>query len=182
MRAIFVQSADGVMARGSNDDMLWTPKIDKKIFQLISGMHGGFCIVGRNTQTNMPHTLKGRTYIPVHRNGYTLHDAAKEYPMATLCAGPTLLKAAYDSGLLHEIIVCTAVQINDLKPLNDRLLFNPFMYGEDRLPTPAMHVDFGEILVDIYRLSIPTNPESYVNEYKLTLRNKTFGLGCGDHE
>jgi len=142
-------SSDGYMAKGPNDTMSWTPKIDKKIFQLISGLDNGICFTSKKTKENMPKILKGRTLIEISRNSLLLGQAAELSPNGLILGGPILLKAAYEAFLIDDLIVN---QINFLKPFKevDEIYKFPFKIIEDI--KPSMSIDFGEVTTYIYRL------------------------------
>lgn len=57
MKAIFVESLNGYLAKGPNDDMSWTPKLDKKIFKLLSFALGGIYFCSKRTFNLLPEVM-----------------------------------------------------------------------------------------------------------------------------
>lgn len=111
MKAVFVQSANGYLASGPTDDMLWTPSLDKKIFKLLCYAFGGVMVCSRHTYDLLPIKMKedpNRTYIIAEGEGNnSLENLNKLYPHAVLVGGPTFLKAAYNAKVIDEMIVTT---------------------------------------------------------------------------
>jgi len=110
MKFMCAVSPEGYMAQGPEDDMVWTPQIDKQIFQIVSALDGGICLVSKQTLSNMPRFLTGRTLIPISSNGLTLEQAYEKFPNALLVSGPTLLKDAnrlsdYDTPIIQDLII-----------------------------------------------------------------------------
>ena len=58
MKAIFVESLNGYLARGPDDDMLWTPPLDKKIFKLLSFAFGGVYVCSKQTYNLLPEKMR----------------------------------------------------------------------------------------------------------------------------
>jgi dihydrofolate reductase len=150
MKFIAAISPDGYMAQGANDNMSWTPKIDKKIFQLISSLNNGICFVSEQTMKNMPQNLPGRTLIPLSRKGLTLQLAEKMFPNSLLIGGPTLLRAANQLNLIDELIIN---QVNYLKPFRDipeEYRF-PFEELQHIITNKIISIEFGDVTTSIYR-------------------------------
>lgn len=149
MKAVFVESLNGYMARGANDDMLWTPSIDKKLFHLVSSAYGGVCVCSANTYSLLPKKMlydEHRTFIIANRTGpYTLKKLNERFPNAVLIGGPRFLKAAYDEGVIDTFVVTTTKR--SIK--NNSKYENPFIDELIRLDTKC-EIDFGEIVVRIY--------------------------------
>lgn len=149
MKAIFVESLNGYMAKGPDDDMLWTPSLDKKIFRLFTSAYGGVCICSRNTYNLLPRKMIGdvnRRFIVATRTGQTtLRSLNKIYPNAVLIGGPTFLKSAFDEGVIDTFIVTTVKK--SIK--NNERYENPFIDELIKLDTQC-EVDFNEMTVRIY--------------------------------
>ena len=154
MKAVFVESLNGYMAREANDDMLWTPSIDKKLFRLLSISFGGVCVCSNNTYSLLPKKMlcdEHRTFIIASRTGYcSLKQLNERFPNAILVGGPRFLKAAYDEGVIDTFIVTTTKKT--IK--NNSKYENPFIDELIQLDTQC-EIDFGEIVVRVYK-----------NEYK----------------
>lgn len=151
MKFLCAISPDGFMATGPNDDMNWTPRIDKRIFQLVSSINNGICFVSEQTKKNMPQNLRGRTLIPISRTGLTLQLAGKNFPNSLIVGGPTLLKAASHLGLIDELIIN---QVNtSLSPFlsTPKEYKFPFAALKHLLGNKIISIDFGEITTSIYR-------------------------------
>jgi dihydrofolate reductase len=151
MKFICAISPDGYMAQGPNDNMSWTPKIDKKIFQLISSLNNGICFVSEQTMKNMPQNLIGRTLIPISRKGLTLQLAEKMFPNSLLIGGPTLLRAANQLNLIDELIIN---QVNtSLQPfigVSEEYRF-PFEELQHIITNKIISIEFGDVTTSIYR-------------------------------
>jgi dihydrofolate reductase len=151
MKFICAVSPDGYMAQGPNDDMKWTPKIDKNIFQLVSCLDGGVCLVSKKTKALMPEFLKGRQLIEISRKGLSLSLANKILPNALIVGGPELLSEAYKLGLINDLIIN---KVNFLKPFTnvpDEYQF-PLGLLDFIKDTKILSIDFGEVTTDIYRI------------------------------
>ena len=150
MKAVFVESSNGYIAQGPEDNMLWTPQTDKKIFRLISSLYGGVCICSRRTYDLLPKKMlydENRKFIVAEKTGCkSLRQLNKSYPNAILIGGPTFLKAAYEENVIDTFIV-TTLKFKSIK--NNDLYENPFIDELVRLDTKA-EVDFGELVVRIY--------------------------------
>lgn len=127
MKAIFVESNNGYLARSSDDKMEWTPTFDKKIFRLLTHAFGGVCVCSRQTYTLLPKSMlydEHRKFIIAERAGqHSLYNLNKVYPDAVLIGGPTFLKAAYDAKVIDMFIVTTT----DCTIRNNSKFENPFI-------------------------------------------------------
>jgi len=154
MKAVFVESLNGYMAKDATDDMLWTPSIDKKIFRLLTVSFGGVCVCSNNTYGLLPKKMlcdEHRTFIIASKSGpYTLKRLNERFPNAVLIGGPRFLRAAYDEGVIDTFIVNTVKK--SIK--NNSRYENPFIDELVQLETQC-EIDFGEIVVRVYK-----------NEYK----------------
>ena len=119
MKAIFVESLDGYLAKGPEDRMLWTPSLDKQIFKLLSCAFGGVCICSNHTWELLPKSMKYcefRKFIVAEKAGpYSLGNLNRIYPNAVLIGGPTFLKAAYNAKVIDTFIN------NEMKSNEDRI-------------------------------------------------------------
>lgn len=154
MKAVFVESLNGYMATEANDNMGWTPSIDKKIFRLLTVAFGGVCICSRNTYNLLPKQMlcdENRVFIIAQRTGrYSLKQLNMQFPNATLIGGPKFLRAAYDEGVIDTFVVTTTKKAIR----NNSNYENPFIDDLIRLDAQC-EIDFGEIVVRVYK-----------NEYK----------------
>lgn len=111
MKAIFVESYNGYLAKGPEDDMKWTPKLDKQLFRLLTCAFGGVCVCSRHTYSLLPDIMKldeNRTFIVAERAGInSLYNLNKRFPNAVLVGGPAFLKAAYKAKVIDTFIVTT---------------------------------------------------------------------------
>lgn len=154
MKAIFVESNNGYLARGPEDDMRWTPKLDKQLFKLLSCAFGGICVCSRHTYELLPKQMiydSNRRFIIAERIGQnSLVSLNKRFPNAVLIGGPTFLKAAYDLKVIDTFIVTTTT--NGIK--NNSKYENPFIDILINLDV-ACEINFDTMSVRVYR-----------NEYK----------------
>ena len=115
MKAIFVESLNGYLARGANDDMLWTPPLDKKIFKLLSFAFGGVCVCSAHTYKLLPDAMRGdknRRFIIADKTGEnSLVALNKKYPNGVLIGGPRFLTAAYNVGVIDTFIITTVNKV-----------------------------------------------------------------------
>ena len=111
MKAIFVESLNGYLARGPDDDMLWTPSLDKKLFKLLSFAFGGLYVCSQHTYDLLPITMRNdinRRFITADKDGKnSLKELKKKYPNGVLIGGPRFLVAAYDIGAIDTFIITT---------------------------------------------------------------------------
>lgn len=154
MKAIFVESSNGYLATGPDDNMMWTPRLDKQLFKLLSCAFGGICVCSRHTYELLPAKMRydeNRNFIIAERAGAkSLYNLNKIYPNAVLVGGPTFLKAAYQAKVIDTFIVTT---LND-RIANSAKYENPFI---DILLQSEMlcEIKFKELTVRVYK-----------NEYK----------------
>lgn len=112
MKAVFAQSINSYLAKGPDDDMSWTPSLDKKIFKLLTLVcNKGICICSKNTYSKLPIKMlqsTGRQFIVAEKQGAkTLRSLNGLYPEAILIGGPRFLKAAYDEGVIDTFVITT---------------------------------------------------------------------------
>lgn len=147
MKAIFVESSNGYLAKGANDDMLWTPVLDKQIFKLFTTV-GGVCVCSKHTYDLLPQKMlsdPARQFIVAEKTGNKSLPALNQlHPNATLIGGPEFIKAAYKMCVLDTIIVSTT-KIPIVS--NDRYK-NPLA---DYLKNPVTTINFGDIVVRVYK-------------------------------
>ena len=115
MKAIFVESLNGYLAKGPNDDMSWTPTLDKKIFKLLSFALGGIYFCSKRTFNLLPEvmTTDPNRHFEIVDHNYSNDDwylASKLFSNAVVLGGPTFLKAVYDKGLIDTFIVTTTLE------------------------------------------------------------------------
>lgn len=127
MKAIFVESKNGYLAKGADDDMSWTPSLDKKLFKLLTYVYGGVCVVSLNTYQLLPKKMlfdENRKFIIAEKWGpCSLYNLNKSYPNAVLIGGPKFLRAAYEAKVIDTFIVTTTE--NTIK--NNSRYENPFI-------------------------------------------------------
>ena len=127
MKAIFVESKNGYLAKGADDDMSWTPSLDKKLFKLLTYAYGGVCVVSLNTYQLLPKKMlfdENRKFIIAEKCGpRSLYNLNKAYPNAVLIGGPKFLRAAYEAKVIDTFIVTTTE--NTIK--NNSRYENPFI-------------------------------------------------------
>ena len=150
MKAIFVESKNGYLAKGPADNMSWTPSLDKKLFRTLIFAFGGICVCSKHTYSLLPSKMKedpNRTYIIAQRSGpNSLIELNKMTPNAVLVGGPAFLSAAYNLGVVDTFIITTVN--TDIK---SRVEYkNPFC---EILPKPATSVNFSDMIVRIYNIS-----------------------------
>ena len=107
MKAIFVESLNGYLAKGPNDDMSWTPTLDKKIFKLLSFALGGIYFCSKRTFNLLPEVMttdpnRHFEIVDHHYNNDDWYLASKLFSNAVVLGGPTFLKAVYDKGLIVQ--------------------------------------------------------------------------------
>lgn len=150
MKAIFVESLNGYLARGANDDMMWTPSLDKKIFKLLNFAFGGVCVCSRNTYDLLPDAMrndKNRKFIIANKSGEnTLDKLNKLYPNGVLIGGPRFLKVAYNLGVIDTFIVTT---VN--KPIASTPEYkNPFVSKFAQIGA-LCEIKFDDMVVRVYK-------------------------------
>ena len=127
MKAIFVESYNGYLAKGPNDDMSWTPSLDKKIFKLLTYAYGGVCVVSRNTYQLLPKKMLhdgNRKFIIAEKCGpNSLYKLNMYYPDAVLIGGPRFLMAAYEANVIDTFIITTT----EARIHNNAQYENPFI-------------------------------------------------------
>ena len=147
MKAVFVESYNGYLAKSDTDDMRWTGVFDKKLFKLLTYSFGGVCVCSKHTYSLLPDKMKqdaNRRFIVAGREGQSaLPNLNTAFPNAVLVGGKTFLTAAYDLGVIDTFIVTT---------LNEPILGaeqhkNPF---RKILTNPACEVMFPELIVRVY--------------------------------
>lgn len=103
LRLIMAVSSDGFVAKGPKDDMRWTGRMDKRVFQLLTSVEPTL-LLGRTTFEAMPN-LPGREVICLSTSGLTLEEAAADYPGAWLGGGPTVALKALELGLVGQAFI-----------------------------------------------------------------------------
>lgn len=149
MKAVFVESLNGYMAREAEDDMMWTPILDKKLFRLITSLYGGECVCSRHTLRLLPKKMlydTHRKFIMATKAGpFSLKHLNETIPNAILIGGPEFLKAAYDEGVIDTFIITTTK-----KPIRNNSRYeNPFIDELVKLDVQC-EVDFGEVVIRVY--------------------------------
>lgn len=147
MKAIFVESSDGYLARGETDDMTWTPTLDKKIYKLLTHAFGGTCICSRLTYKLLPDKMlhdSNRKFIIAERSGTnSLTNLSKIYPNGILIGGPTFLQTAYNLGIIDTFIITTvSININSTQKYK-----NPF---KNILTTPSCKIELPDMKICVY--------------------------------
>ena len=108
MRLILAVSADGYLARGSDDQMEWTGSEDKLAFRQLTSV-GGVCAAGSTTHALMPR-LPGRELIRLSRKpqegSMGLGRLAYLHPDAWLLGGPTVALEAFQLSMVDEAFFC----------------------------------------------------------------------------
>lgn len=147
MKAAFVESLNGYMARGATDNMMWTPILDKQIFKLITTI-SGVCVCSRHTYNLLPQKMlsdPARKFIVAEKVGNKSLPALNIlYPNAFLIGGPTFLKKAYDMSVIDTMIITTVDTI--IEP--QQKYKNPFA-GNLRAPTST--INFENMTIRIYK-------------------------------
>jgi len=148
MKALFVQSYNGYLATDANDPLKWSGSLDKKLFYLLTTFGSGVCVCSKHTYELLPQTMlndPARKYIVAEKIGSKSLPALNQvYPDAVLIGGPAFIKVAYNMSLLDTIVVTTTrgnIQ-------GDPKYKNPLI---DVLRQPVAQIDFGEIVVRIYK-------------------------------
>lgn len=128
MKAIFAESLNGYLAKGPNDDMSWTPKLDKKLFKLLSIVLGGVYFCSRHTFNLLPKKMTSdpNRHFEVVDRQYSDEDwkrAGQVFKNAIILGGPTFLKVVYDKGLIDTFIITTTLKTIQGQPGYE----NPFI-------------------------------------------------------
>lgn len=149
MKAVFVESLNGYMAREAEDDMRWTPPIDKKLFRLVSSLYGGVCVCSKHTYNLLPKQMvydTRRQFMIAEKIGpYSLKRINEVTPGAILIGGPKFLQAAYEEGVIDTFIITTTK-----KPIRNNSRYeNPFIDELIKLDVQC-EVDFGEVVIRVY--------------------------------
>ena len=147
MKAVFVESSNGYMARNATDNMLWTPILDKHIFKLITTIDGT-CVCSKHTYKLLPQKMlndPARKFIVAeHTGSKSLPVLNILYPNATLIGGPKFLLAAYNMSVIDTMIITTTDS-----PIESRPAFkNPFA---GNLRAPISTICFQEMTIRIYK-------------------------------
>lgn len=145
MKAVFVESYNGYMARNDKDDMKWTPSLDKKIFKLLTYAFGGVCVVSKHTYSLLPQKMlnDGRKFIVADRSvSNSLQMLNIKYPNAVLIGGVAFLQEAYKLGVIDTFIVTTVDK--EIEP-NERYK-NPFKFKK-----PECVIPFDDMIIRIYK-------------------------------
>ena len=155
MKAIFVESLDGYLARGANDDMMWTPSLDKKIFKLLTCAFGGVYVCSAHTYNLLPVAMRNdtnRKFIIADRAGEnSLVSLNRKYPNGVLIGGPRFLTAAYNLGVIDTFVV-TTVNKTISGPVEYK---NPFT--TQLAKTGALcEVKFDDMVVRVYKNNVRT--------------------------
>lgn len=147
MKAVFVESLNGYLARGPNDDMSWTPSLDKKLFKLLTFAYGAVCVCSRRTFDLLPENVrmdKKRMFLVAKRSGdMSLWQLNHDFPNAVLVGGPVFMRAAYDLGVIDTFVITTVNQ----EITADERYKNPF---RGILPQPTEIIPFNDMTVRIY--------------------------------
>lgn len=85
LKLILAVSADGYMARGLEDNMDWTGGEDKAIFRMLTSV-GGACGVGYSSWLSMPKELRGRSLVPITRDGRRVEELRDPPPIGPYSA------------------------------------------------------------------------------------------------
>jgi dihydrofolate reductase len=110
MKLVMAVSADGFVARGPDDNMMWTGKTDKFAFRLLTLSDGQPLFAGRRTAEAMP-KLPGRELYSLSRSGLTLLEAYKQHPAGWLIGGPEVAVAALSMGLVGRAFICHVPEV-----------------------------------------------------------------------
>ncbi len=137
------------MARGPEDDMSWTPGLDKKIFSLLTVFDSGVCVCSNKTYKLLPQKMladPARKFIVAEKTGQNSLVALNQVYRddAILIGGPTILKAAYDLSILNTIVVTTV----KTEFMADPKYMNPLV---DVLKNPVKLIDFGGFVISVYK-------------------------------
>ncbi len=155
MKAIFVESQNGYLARGAMDDMMWTPQLDKKLFRLLSFAFGGVYVCSRHTYSLLPYAMrndKNRKFIIADRDGQnSLYKLNMRYPNGVLVGGPRFLSAAYDIGAIDTFIITT---VNKNIDSSDKYK-NPFAEKLVQIG-PQCEIKFDDMVVRVYKNNLIT--------------------------
>lgn len=149
MKAIFVESGNGYLAKGPDDDMSWTPSLDKKIFKLLTYVYGGICVCSKRTYELLPLKMRNdsnRTFICADRTGSrSLQHLNILFPNAVLIGGPTFLKAAFDAGVIDIFIVTTVEKTIKNNPKYENPFLNMLLMANQ-----IGEVEFDDLTVRLY--------------------------------
>ena len=147
MKAIFVESCNGYLARGAGDVMDWTPPLDKKLFKLLTFAYDAVYVCSRRTFDLLPSKVrmdKVRMFLVAQHSGnMSLTNLNVDFPNAILVGGPVFLRAAYDLGVIDTFVITT---VNKNIVSSDEYK-NPF---SNILPKPSATVQFDGMTVRVY--------------------------------
>lgn len=150
MKAIFVESQNGYLAKNAEDDMTWTPSLDKKLFKLLTYAYGGICVVSLHTYQLLPKKMLydgDRQFIIAEKYGpKSLYNLNKLYPNAVLIGGPRFLRAANEAKVIDTFIVTTT----NTTIKNNTKYENPFI-DKFLLMEPKCTINFEEMTVRVYK-------------------------------
>lgn len=148
MKALFVESYNGFLAKNATDDLRWSGVMDKKIFRLLTSFGSGVCVCSKHTYDLLPQKMlddPARTYIVAEKVGSKSLPALNNvYPDAILIGGPAFIKVAYNMSILDTIVVTTTKS----NITGDPKYKNPLIKN---LRHPTTQIDFGDIIVRIYK-------------------------------
>lgn len=148
MKALFVESYNGFLAKNASDDLRWSGSMDKKIFRLLTSFGSGVCVCSKHTYELLPQKMlddPARKYIVAEKTGSKSLPALNQvYPDAVLIGGPAFIKVAYNMSVLDTIVVTTTKQ----GIIGDPKYKNPLSAV---LRHPVTQIDFGDIIVRIYK-------------------------------
>ena len=148
MKVIYVVSNNGLMARGPDDNMSWTPKLDKQIFRLLTTFDE-WCVCSKRTYELLSRKMladPARKFIVAEKIGEnSLVELNRRNPNIILIGGPTILKVAYDLKILDTIVVnTTKTNISGDPKYRDPLA--------DVLKNPISKIDFGDFVTMVYKM------------------------------
>lgn len=139
------------MARGADDDMRWTPRMDKQIFRLLAAVSGDVYVCSKNTYALLPSAMRGdvqrRFYVAARDGENSLINLGANFPNAILMGGPAFLRAAYDMNLIDTFVVTTL----DMSIDGDARYRNPFNEVLANVP-PVCALRFPDMTVRVYRV------------------------------
>ena len=150
MKLIMACSADGYLAKSSNDNMRWTEGDDKKVFKLLTmGENMG---AGSNTYALMKDLkLPGRRLTKISRyDGISLEDFAARNK--TLIGGATIARAAFNRNMIDIAYICRSYKLLGPEMTEqDRL---SFAIEETGLQAKMKYIDsisFDRVIIEIYK-------------------------------
>ena len=115
MKALYATSFNGYMAKGPDDDMSWTGKVDKQLFKLITTV-AQVCVISKNLSNMLPDKVlkdPNRKFIICDKDvdERNLRKCNFWYSDAILLGGPLFIKEALKEDVIDMVIECVVQDV-----------------------------------------------------------------------